>query len=594
MATNDCSALSDSDSESSDSSAADIGDFSSEFIDEFYNVFGDSDDEEEEFEGFRFEMPEVKWALGGNVRRQSADAETVDERPKPAEVANLSLDAKPIEYLQLFLSDELLQRVVDWTIMNAEKKLGATEGERWTTTLDEVKAYLGVVLIANSLLTTPRNERYFIADENKWIFHTNICKVFSKNRFREIQRFIHFCDPNIPATNDRLYKVRPVIDHLQKKFREMYVLGREMSVDESMIPFKGHIAWTQRMPQKPVKVGIKVFVVADSQTGYCWNFQIYTGKVTDQEDDVGDLGKTDRVVIDLVKNLTHQGHHLYLDNFYTSVPLVLFLKSQGIYTCGTMRSNRRYFPIDILSRNAKSMARGEFNFAFFKGLTALMWKDSKPVYFLSSIHDATLGKPVTRNLKKNGKYEKVQIACPILVSDYNTNMAGVDKSDQQSVVKKDKKQKTYYMRIFISFFMKCINNSYIIEGHVKPHVVQGKAKRDLLSFKEELAIQLVGNVRAKGKGRKRKRTEEDKRLQNVGAHLPKKGQGKDHRCLVCKRKRQNWIKQNPDADPKNCPFSLSKTTFCCAGCEPQDTVYLCITKENNCFINYHTKVQFWL
>ena len=145
------------------------------------------------------------------------------------------------------------------------------------------------------------------------------------------------------------------------------------------------------------------------------------------------------------------------------------------------------------------MARGEFNFAFFKGLTALMWRDSKPVYFLSSIHNATLGKPVTRNLKKNGKYEKIQITCPILVSDYNTNMAGVDKSDQQSVVKKDKKQKTYYMRIFISFFMKCINNSYIIEGHVKPHVVQGKAKRDLLSFKEELAIQLVGKGERKQK-----------------------------------------------------------------------------------------------
>ena len=68
--------------------------------------------------------------------------------------------------------------------MNAEKKLAATEGERWTITLDEVKAYLGVVLITNSLLTTPRNERYFIADENKWIFYTIICKVFSKNRFR--------------------------------------------------------------------------------------------------------------------------------------------------------------------------------------------------------------------------------------------------------------------------------------------------------------------------------------------------------------------------------------------------------------------------
>ena len=73
---------------------------------------------------------------------------------------------------------------------------------------------------------------------------------------------------------------------------------------------------------KPVKVGIKLFVVADSHTGYCWDFQIYVGKAAGtNEDDVGQLGKTDCVVISLVKNLAHQGHHLYLDNFYTSVAL---------------------------------------------------------------------------------------------------------------------------------------------------------------------------------------------------------------------------------------------------------------------------------
>ena len=42
--------------------------------------------------------------------------------------------------------------------------------------------------------------------------------------------------------------------------------------------------------------------------------------------------------------------------------------------------------------------------------------------------------------------------------------------------------------------MKCINNSYLIEGHVTPHVVQGKAKPDLLSFKEELVIQYTNST----------------------------------------------------------------------------------------------------
>ena len=190
------------------------------------------------------------------------DYSVLESRPKPAQAIDLPVDAKPVDFFQLFFSDELLLKIVDWTIQNAEKKLNRQEGEeKWTVTLEEIKAYLGVILISNSLLTTPTNERYFLAEESKWIFHTNINKIFSRDRFREIQRFIHFCNPNIPPDNtDRLYMVRPVIDHLQKKFMAKYILGRDVSVDESMIPFKGYLAWTQSIPQKPVKVGIKVFV----------------------------------------------------------------------------------------------------------------------------------------------------------------------------------------------------------------------------------------------------------------------------------------------------------------------------------------------
>ena len=303
------------------------------------------------------------------------------------------------------------------------------------------------------------------------------------------------------------------------------------------------------------------------------------------------------VVVNLLKELTHRGHHLYMDNFYTSVRLLLYLERQGILACGTMRSNRRYYPHQLLGNEIKKMERGESKFASHKGLIALVWKDTKPVYFLSSIHNSSAGEPVTRNTKKDGKYEQMRIQCPQLVQDYNAKMLGVDLCDQQSIVKKDKKQKRFYLRIFIALLMKAINNAYIIEGQIKPHMVPGKRKRDLLAFKEELALALVGNTRVVncGKGRKRRSTAEveERRLANVGIHLPQKGEGKEHRCVVCRKKRAFWITTNPDRDVKECPYTLSKTTFCCIGCEPVNSVYLCIKKDNNCFTDYHTKVQFW-
>ena len=60
----------------------------------------------------------------------------------------------------------------------------------------------------------------------------------------------------------------------------------------SMIPFEGRLKFKQRMPLKPVKVGIKMFVVSEAQTGYCHKFPIYLGKEGEDNGNERDLGKT--------------------------------------------------------------------------------------------------------------------------------------------------------------------------------------------------------------------------------------------------------------------------------------------------------------
>ncbi|CAH1643161.1 unnamed protein product [Spodoptera littoralis] len=58
-------------------------------------------------------------------------------------------------------------------------------------------------------------------------------------------------------------------------------------MDESMIQFKG-ISWLkQNMLLKPIKRGYKVWTIADSETSYVFEFQIYTGKRDDQSTEFG-------------------------------------------------------------------------------------------------------------------------------------------------------------------------------------------------------------------------------------------------------------------------------------------------------------------
>ena len=116
--------------------------------------------------------------------------------------------------------------------------------------------------------------------------------------------------------------------------------GQQIGIDEAMIPFKGKSGPEQYMPNKPVKCGIKCWMRAETTTGYMLAFEVHTGKKGDSVEI--DLGA--QVVKGLCASLYHSNHHVYFDNFFSSVNLALGLLRKGLYSCATLRLNRKGFP----------------------------------------------------------------------------------------------------------------------------------------------------------------------------------------------------------------------------------------------------------
>ena len=103
-----------------------------------------------------------------------------------------------------------------------------------------------------------------------------------RDRFSLLLWFLHLNDSHkyIPKGlpgHDPLFKLRPFLIPLVENFQSVYTLNREISVDESMIGFKGRLGFIQYMPQKPTKWGMKAYVLADAHTGYIYNWHLYTG-----------------------------------------------------------------------------------------------------------------------------------------------------------------------------------------------------------------------------------------------------------------------------------------------------------------------------
>ena len=74
----------------------------------------------------------------------------------------------------------------------------------------------------------------------------------------------------------------------------------------------------QFMPMKPVKHGIKVWECAEASSGFVCDFQVCPGK---RQDGVTEKNLGYLVVHDLTQNFTGKNHHIFCDNFFTSVSL---------------------------------------------------------------------------------------------------------------------------------------------------------------------------------------------------------------------------------------------------------------------------------
>ena len=100
------------------------------------------------------------------------------------------------------------------------------------------------------------------------------------------------------------------------------------------------------------------FVIADASTGYVLNTSICTGK----EGPAASKDLAMHLVLNLTEPYAHKGCRLFADNWYDSVPLFLELERRSILACGTVKSNRKFLPKEIVdeqNEQVKRLRRGD-------------------------------------------------------------------------------------------------------------------------------------------------------------------------------------------------------------------------------------------
>lgn len=324
-------------------------------------------------------------------------------------------------YLNLFISDDIIELIVIETNRNADQYLSkirlskSSRFSKWTpTNFYEIKKFIGL-LMWFGLVQMPSIESYWSLKSR---YSNKVASItMSRNRFELLLRFWHFSDNNKAPQDDRIYKIRNLIELIVKNYHATMEPGEYMAVDESMVPFRGRLIFKQFIPGKAHKYGVKLFKICEAN-GYTHDIEVYAGK-----SQVDGKGLASKVVMQLSRPYLNNGRTLITDNFYTSLPLANELLKNDTHLVGTLRSNRVKLP-EVMNTKLKSgQIIGREN---SDGIVIAKWYDKRDVSMLSTKHTIDM----VDTGKKNKKNEP--IFKPQIIMDYNAGKAGIDLSDQYS------------------------------------------------------------------------------------------------------------------------------------------------------------------
>ena len=106
-----------------------------------------------------------------------------------------------------------------------------------------------------------------------------------------------------------------------------------------MVLFCGRSSHTVKMPNKPISQGYKIYALCDH--GYTYNFTFYSplsGYAYVHNHQLG-FPPTSNALYDLALSLPYSTYRfdIYMDNYFSNVPVFQALLAQGIGAMGTAR-----------------------------------------------------------------------------------------------------------------------------------------------------------------------------------------------------------------------------------------------------------------
>ncbi|XP_039315547.1 piggyBac transposable element-derived protein 4-like [Solenopsis invicta] len=207
-----------------------------------------------------------------------------------------------------------------------------------TVTVNEMYSFFGILIGAgaNNSNTDHIDEMW---KKNSYPLYR---ATMGRRRFQSLLRFVRFDDYTTRqerAANDKAAPISDIWNMLNANLAAMYRPTEHLTIDEQLFPFRGRTKFTQYMPSKPAKYGLKVFWLCDASNAYPLKGIFYIGK----QGNTREVNQGERVVKELVAAYKGSGRNITMDRFFTTLPLVKSLLSWKLTIVGTLKKKQNIY-----------------------------------------------------------------------------------------------------------------------------------------------------------------------------------------------------------------------------------------------------------
>ena len=489
-----------------------------QYAEGYAEVFGDSDSDQSDFLGFDLDRDESENSSDSDENEAESDAHENNQanqavaghrralRPNICEdpfagaydhnlFMNFTQQARILHDLgnqpsesdifrEVFSEEAFVYMVLETNSYTAEQIARLRNAGRLTpnscasnwrdTDIAEMKAWVGIVFLMG-YIRLPNYYAYWWT--NPLTRQQGIQQIMTRDRLLTILQFLHLCDnsqafPAVHEDHDRIHKIRTFMEQvLIPLWQGAYYPEQDVSVDETLVAFKERTALMQYKLKKPHKWGLNVWTLPD-QDSYVYNWDLYAGKKTGGA--VEEHGLTYDVVTKLCRPIYNKGHHVCMDNYFSSQELFNELTNNQTGACGTLWVNKRGIPNRVKTGKP---AKGDPPFTESDGsLLYISWTDKRQVNILSSVHNESVFRKQVRCKRGQGEnpndvYRIVHK--PKAIEIYTKRMGGVDRADQKVALHQTLHQTTkwwkkvffMFLRLLLSMFPNIDNDLHLRQRH---------------------------------------------------------------------------------------------------------------------------------